>query len=389
MRLRVLGQSYRTFCPVTQLRLNFSNDPKLPKVAVVLSGCGVYDGSEITEAVSTLIALSGRADYQVFGMCLLQCYHIIVCFFLKKNGINRQCVYVLPPPFFYLFMFLLAPNENQKEVINHANGQKVNESRNMMVESARIARGKIKSVEELKGKDYDAIIFPGGFGAAKNLSSFAVDGANCRVHPQVERVVKEFHQLSKPLGFCCIAPVLAARLISGVHVTVGSDQNRDGLWPYAETAAQIPKMGAKHVVKAFNLAHIDQTNKVVTAPAYMYEGTPKQIFQSVVSMVDGFFLILNKHISNISLELKKKHSFSGYTFQVLFEQKMSYENYLLKSNTNQIQILILTKVLSKQKQTEIIIIVYKRTRTNNKKKIKNKIKKSNQSKQNKQINYHI
>jgi len=237
--------------PAALTRLHMSSDPKLPKVAVVLSGCGVYDGSEITEAVSTLISLSGRADYQVF-----------------------------------------APNENQKEVINHTNGEKMKETRNVMVESARIARGKVKSIDDLKGKDYDAVIFPGGFGVAKNLSSFAFDNASCRVNTQVERVIKEFHKLSKPLGFCCIAPVLAARLISGVQVTVGNDKDLNGMWPYAGVAEQITKMGGKHVVKSFHLAHIDQTNKVVSAPAYMYEGTPQQIFQSVGSLVDGVMSLL-------------------------------------------------------------------------------------------------
>jgi len=230
--------------PLSQVsQWRFTGDHRVPKVAVVSSGCGVHDGSEITEAVSILIALTGRAEYQIF-----------------------------------------APNENQMHVINHMSGEEMKESRNVLIESARIARGKIKDMKELKSKDYDAVVLPGGFGAAKNLSSFATKGTQFTVNQEVERVIKEFHKQSKPLGFCCISPVIAARIIPGVEVTVGSDKNDNGQWPYAETADAINKIGAKHVVKSYNLAHIDKKNKVVTSAAYMFEGTPKQIYESVTAL---------------------------------------------------------------------------------------------------------
>ncbi len=110
------------------------------------------------------------------------------------------------------------------------------ETRNVLVESARIARGNIKSLASLNSSDYDAVIFPGGFGAAKNLSNYAVEGANLTVDADVARVITDFHASKKPLGFTCIAPVLAAKVIAGVSLTVGNDTDDGGRWPYAGTA---------------------------------------------------------------------------------------------------------------------------------------------------------
>lgn len=218
-----------------------------PSVAVVLSGCGVYDGAEVTEAVSVLISLGGRAEVQCF-----------------------------------------APDKNQMHVIDHTKGEEMAETRNVLVESARIARGNVKPLTELSASDYSAVIFPGGFGAAKNLCDLAVNGPNMTVDPEVERVVQDFHAAGKPQGFCCIAPVIPAKVISnGVEVTVGSDDTTDSKWPYAGTAGAVTAMGGTHVCKSVELAHIDTNNKVVTSPAYMYEGRPDQIFESVKAMVDG------------------------------------------------------------------------------------------------------
>ena len=153
-----------------------------------------------------------------------------------------------------------------------------------MAESARIARGNIESLDRLDESEFDAVIFPGGFGAAKNLCSFAFDGADCSVNPEVERVVKVFHGLEKPIGMCCIAPVIAAKVLGkagggpGCEVTIGCDP---------DTAAALSTMGAKHVELPVTEAHIDQNNRLVTAPAYMYgEASIHEVHAGIGQMVN-------------------------------------------------------------------------------------------------------
>lgn len=216
------------------------------RVALVLSGCGVYDGTEIHEASAILVHLSrGGAEVQIF-----------------------------------------APDVPQMHVIDHTKGEpSERESRNVLAESARIARGKITSLAQLNAANHDAAIFPGGFGAAKNLSTFAVDGKDCKVNKEVERVLKEFHGAKKPIGLCCIAPVLAAKVIKGVEVTVGHEQEEGGKWPYAGTAEAIKALGAKHCVKGVTEAHVDQKNKVVTTPAFMCETALHHIHDGIGAMV--------------------------------------------------------------------------------------------------------
>jgi len=194
----------------------------MKKVAVVLSGCGVYDGSEIYEAVCTLLALE-RANAEV------QCF---------------------------------APNVQQLHVINHLTGEVMEgESRNALVEASRICRGEVKDLQEAKAEDFDALIVPGGFGAAKNLSDFAVKGAQCQVNPEFLRFAQAIHQAGKPIGLICIAPVMSAAICGeGVECTVGND---------ADVAAAIDAMGAKHQVCPVERAHVDKERKLVTTPAYM------------------------------------------------------------------------------------------------------------------------
>ena len=215
----------------------------MPKVAVVLSGCGVFDGSEIHEAVSILIHLS-------------------------RAGVAYDC---------------FAPDIAQRQVIDHLTGQPVEEPRNVLVESARIARGTIKPLSDLKEPDYEAAFFPGGFGAAKNLCDFATAGAQCEVDPDVERVVQTFHAAGKPVGMCCIAPVIAARVLGtqaggpGVSVTIGDD---------AQTATAIEQMGSKNVVKPVTEALVDSTNHIATAPAYMYDAPVHEVYEGIGQMVE-------------------------------------------------------------------------------------------------------
>ncbi len=192
------------------------------KVGVVLSGCGVFDGAEIHESVLTLLALD-------------------------RAGAEAVC---------------MAPDVAQHHVINHLKGEETDEKRNVLVESARIARGNIEDIAGVRADDLDAVIFPGGFGAAKNLCTFAFDGPNATVNPEVERLLKEMFAARKPIGLICIAPALGAKVLgdSGVELTIGND---------ADTAAGIEATGAKHINCAVTETHEDPERRVVSTPAYM------------------------------------------------------------------------------------------------------------------------
>lgn len=197
-------------------------DPK--KFAVILSGNGVFDGSEIHEAVMTLYAISRNdAVYQVF-----------------------------------------APDIDQHHVLNHLTGNEMNEKRNVLVESARIARGNAKSLSEYQVMDFDALIIPGGFGAAKNLSTFAFEGADCQVNPDLESAIRATHKAGKPIGALCIAPVILARVLGDVILTVGQDQG---------TTDALTKMGAKAVKTNAREIAKDLDNKIVTNPCYMLDSS--------------------------------------------------------------------------------------------------------------------
>lgn len=223
----------------------------MPTVAVVLSGCGVFDGSEIHESVAVL-------------------YH------LSRLGAEYHC---------------FAPDIEQAQVIDHYTHKPVEgEKRSVLSEAARIARGAIRPLRDLKVEDVDAVFFPGGFGAAKNLSSFATKGAGCEVNPEVERVIKAFYAAEKPVGMCCIAPVLAAKVLGksaggpGVTVTVGDD---------AGAAAAIAEMGSQNVVRPVTESYTDSSARVVTAPAYMYEAPIHEVFRGIGEMVERTLALTN------------------------------------------------------------------------------------------------
>jgi enhancing lycopene biosynthesis protein 2 len=208
----------------------------MKKIAVVLSGCGVYDGAEIHEAVLTLFAIdSNGAGYEIF-----------------------------------------APDIDQHHVVNHLTGSEMDESRNVLTESARIARGKIKALSEFSGKAFDAIILPGGFGAAKNLSTFAFDGSNCQVNSDVEAAIREMVSLGKPVGALCISPVILAKILGDVELTIGDD---------AGTISAIEEMGATHKATTHGEVVIDQEKKVVTTPCYMLDATIAQIGEGANNVV--------------------------------------------------------------------------------------------------------
>ena len=208
----------------------------MKKFAVVLSGCGVFDGAEIHEATLTMYAIMKHgATYEIF-----------------------------------------APDIPQHHVINHLTGSEMKESRNVLVESARIARGKIKPLSEFNPAGFDVLIFPGGFGAAKNLSDFAFRGDNFQVNPEVEAAIRGMVSQGKPVGALCISPVLVAKVLSDVELTIGQD---------AETAKAIEKMGARHVQTGHGEVVVDKKYKVATTPCYMLDANIVQIGDGAMNVV--------------------------------------------------------------------------------------------------------
>ncbi|MBJ2211631.1 MULTISPECIES: isoprenoid biosynthesis glyoxalase ElbB [Pseudomonas] len=208
------------------------------KIAVILSGCGVYDGAEIHESVITLLRLDQR-------------------------GAQVEC---------------FAPDVAQLHVINHLTGEEMPESRNVLVESARIARGAVKDIGQANAADFDALIVPGGFGAAKNLSNFAVEGAGCSINPQLLALAEAFAEAGKPVGLICISPALAAKIYGpGVTCTIGND---------ADTAAALDKMGATHVECTVEDIVEDQARKLVSTPAYMLGKNISEVASGINKLVD-------------------------------------------------------------------------------------------------------
>jgi len=159
---------------------------------------------------------------------------------------------------------IFAPDMPQHDVINHVTGEEMNETRNVLAESARIARGKIRPLSEFDAKDFDALMMPGGYGVAKNLSDFAFRGADCKVHEEVAAAIKAMVAAGKPIGAVCISPVIVACVLKDVEVTIGQDKS---------TAEAIEAMGARHVPTNNGEIVIDKKYKVVTNPCYMLDAT--------------------------------------------------------------------------------------------------------------------
>ncbi len=208
------------------------------RVGVLLSGCGVFDGTEIHEAVLTLLALD-------------------------RAGASAVCA---------------APNMDQLHVLNHLTQEEMEESRNVLVESARIARGDIVDVKTMDAGSIDALILPGGFGAAKNLSDFAVKGPESTVHPEVRRLLLEMVDARKPIGAICIAPATVTRALSDFspEVTIGTDVG---------TAAGIESMGGKHIGCTVDQIHVDEANNIVSTPAYMLGPGIKDVAVGIEKLV--------------------------------------------------------------------------------------------------------
>jgi enhancing lycopene biosynthesis protein 2 len=232
--------------PIIVFRKQMNKKAKpMKKFAVVLSGCGVYDGAEIHEATLSMYAI-------------------------KKQGATYD---------------VFAPDISQHHVINHITGEEMPEKRNVLVESARIARGKIQPLSRFNPADYDALLFPGGFGAAKNLSTFAFNGPDCKVNADVEKAVKGMHEAGKPIGALCIAPVLLARILGKGEMTTGQDKG---------TAAAIEKMGGIHKNTGHGEVVLDKANKLFSTPCYMLDADIAQIGEGAENIVRAMLAYLGK-----------------------------------------------------------------------------------------------
>ncbi|MEK6773573.1 MAG: isoprenoid biosynthesis glyoxalase ElbB [Bdellovibrionota bacterium] len=204
------------------------------KIALILSGCGHRDGAEITEAVSLIISL-GQSGAEVF------------CF---------------------------APDLDITP-INHITGEtKTLEKRNLLEESARIARGQVKCLEELNVKNFDGLALAGGTGAAIYLSNWSAKGAQAEVLPEIKRIITEFHQQEKPIGAVCIAPALVACVLGkkNITLTLGNDP---------EIISEVKKTGAQHVVCPVDDFITDRDQKIITSPAYMYKAQPHEVYKGI------------------------------------------------------------------------------------------------------------
>ena len=210
----------------------------MKKFAVILCGCGSLDGSEIHESVMTLLAID-----------------------------RNDCTYSI-----------FAPNDNQYHVVNHYTKQATDEKRNMMVEAARIARGDIRPIEECRVEDFDALVFPGGNGAAKNLFTYAFDGKNCTVREDVATLIKAFHAQHKPIGALCIAPVMIAKVLGDVTITVGNDEG---------TIQNVLSFGSQHINTLQTGVIADKQNMVFTTPCYMLPARISDIADCAQNLIDA------------------------------------------------------------------------------------------------------
>ncbi|MFP4531194.1 MAG: isoprenoid biosynthesis glyoxalase ElbB [Desulfobacterales bacterium] len=209
-------------------------------IGILLSGCGVYDGVEIHEAVLTLLALD-------------------------RKGAKVVC---------------MAPDVVQYHVVDHLTGEATEEKRNVLIESARITRGEIRNMKSVQASELDALIIPGGFGAAKNLSDFATKGKDANPLPEVSRIISEMADAGKPIGAICISPAVVVSVLSQKHpeVTIGNDLG---------TADAIEGMGGVHKACTVDQIHIDEKNKIVTTPAYMLGPGIKDVAVGIEKLIDA------------------------------------------------------------------------------------------------------
>lgn len=220
------------------------------KIGVLLSGCGVYDGAEIQEAVLTLLSI-------------------------EEIGAQAICISL---------------DEDQHHVVNHITGEEMNEKRNMLIESARIARGNIREISTISPSELDALIIPGGFGSAKNFTNWAFEGPEGQINPKVKLLIVNLLNIGKPIAALCVSPVVVAKALEGStvkpHLTIGSDKEKS---PYdiASFSGGLQAVGSETSMKTINEIHIDRENRIITAPCYMMDATIVDIRKNIRQAVEA------------------------------------------------------------------------------------------------------
>ena len=210
----------------------------MKKFAVILCGCGTLDGSEIHESVMTLLAIDRNGgEYQIF-----------------------------------------APDDWQYHVVNHVTGQPMEERRNMLLEAARIARGNVKPIGECRVEEFDAVVFPGGNGSAKNLFTYAINGKKCTVREDVAQLIRAFHEQKKPIGALCIAPVMLSKVLGDITITVGNDEG---------TIENVLSFGSKHINTQQTEVISDKQNMVFTTPCYMLPARISDIADCAENLIEA------------------------------------------------------------------------------------------------------
>lgn len=216
----------------------------MKKFAVLLSGCGVFDGAEIHEATLSLLAIAREGcSYEIF-----------------------------------------APDINQHHVINHITGEEMDETRNVLIESARIGRGNIRNLKQFNPAIFDGLLLPGGFGAAKNLSTWAFEGVGSSILPEVEEAITGMVALKKPVGALCISPVILAKIFGNVNLTIGDDES---------TIDALESLGANHVYATHGEVVVDPGQKLITTPCYMLDATIDQIADGASNVVDAMIKLMD------------------------------------------------------------------------------------------------
>lgn len=229
------------------------------KIGVLLAGCGVFDGSEIHEATFALLALNQR-------------------------GVEVVC---------------MAPDMAQHHVINHITGEEMNEQRNVLVESARIARGEIQSIDEVDIASLDALVVPGGSGAAKNLSQWAIDGPDGYILPEVVKLIKTMVEKGKPLAGLCMGPTVIAQALAQTDIkprlTVGSTEAKS---PYdiGGISSGMESLGAEVTMRTIKEIELDENHRIVTAPCYMMEGSISEVHDNIQQAIDALVLLVKNNL---------------------------------------------------------------------------------------------
>ena len=220
------------------------------KIGVLLSGCGVYDGAEIQEAVLTLLAID---EIEATAVCI-------------------------------------SIDSNQHHVVNHLTGEEMPEKRNMMIEAARIARGEIKEISTISPADIDALVIPGGFGSAKNLTNWAFNGPDGAIDPKVKLLIVNMINVGKPIAALCVSPIIVAKALEGSsthpHMTMGSDLEQS---PYdiKGFSAGLESTGSTTEMRTVREIAIDKENKIVSAPCYMMDASITEIRKNIRSAVEA------------------------------------------------------------------------------------------------------